>query len=937
LRGPCAVGWWNGSLNPLSGRAQDLISGNDGAFYYGATNTIAPYTGSTSNSYVGSTGFYFNGTNTPAHDGYPDYASKIELADPPQLQLTNSFTIETWIKPIVQSNSAWFPERQEQIFFRGDNRACHAPYCFFLEQTGPDSFDLNLQVQSATNDTCGVILETGDQPLHADGDWHHIAAVFEVNVPWTNNPPWPTNQMRMYLDGQLLTNVFLEDPAYVQIIDTSYTGQTPFGAIDPGFSPGVTIGNRSRSDASEPYRGFLDEVTVYARALTDPEIAAIAAAGSSGKSDLPNVPPALSLAKMRVSVDGFQLGEGNGDNGHWTVQTVQFTALRTNSLLTLQSLLPGTLLDNVTLYEVPQDLYYLPEESLSALVGEDTFGVWTLQIWDSRTGLTLTNSQLVQWQVNFSLAPSNPPPVITLEHGVTYTNSIPAHSAQYFIVPVPLWATYATNFLQFAEQAHTTTPRPVRMYYNPTNYPNAADLQLLGPATPDMLTLSTNGTPKLAIGQPYYLVLTNPNPVGVTFAVQVAFDLTTLNLCQTLQSNVVGAAGIPRYFQFDVPVNPAAPGLPPQAVSFWLSGARSNLNVVFSTHLPLPTLNDFDYISQQPSTNDEIVMLVTNTTPFPIQTNRWYVGVYNTTATNVTFDAEACYKTAYPLIIPLTNAVPFEASSNINAFAVAPPGPPQWLFFDFRIPYNAPGVLFELYNLSGDADLVLQRDVPPTMAPYFDVSSYTGTNAEQIVLRTDPARHSSVYVPDLRGHWYLGVYNNEETNVAYNIRATLPDGYRLLSSARPILQTYTLLPQGLLVSWNSIIGESYFVQYSPLTDPPVWTNIGYVVATTPLSTFLAPLYASGGMIRIAQVADFRPLLKIQTATNNSVRLSWPVYFQGFSLQYKNGIMGPWANLTTAPPAPFTAFPYPPAVQETNEWAAYDIGTNSVPKFYRLFK
>ena len=41
LRGPCAVGWWNGSVDPLSQRAQDLISGNNGAFLNGATNVTA--------------------------------------------------------------------------------------------------------------------------------------------------------------------------------------------------------------------------------------------------------------------------------------------------------------------------------------------------------------------------------------------------------------------------------------------------------------------------------------------------------------------------------------------------------------------------------------------------------------------------------------------------------------------------------------------------------------------------------------------------------------------------------------------------------------------------------------------------------------------------------------------------------------------------------
>ena len=91
--------------------------------------------------------------------------------------------------------------------------------------------------------------------------------------------------MRLYLDGQLLTNVFLSDPVF-GALNTSFTGESPFGALDPAFSPGVTIGNVSRYDNSEPFCGYLDELTVYARALTGPEIAAIAAAGTRGKADL---------------------------------------------------------------------------------------------------------------------------------------------------------------------------------------------------------------------------------------------------------------------------------------------------------------------------------------------------------------------------------------------------------------------------------------------------------------------------------------------------------------------------------------------------------------------------------------------------------------------------------------------------------------------------
>ncbi len=224
-------------------------------------------------------------------------------------------------------------------------------------------------------------------------------------------------------------------------------------------------------------------------------------------------------------------------------------------------------------------------------------------------------------------------------------------------------------------------------------------------------------TPPLVIGQSYYLALTNPNPVAVTFGLGVWFDITTLANCQMTMS-VVGPAGIPRYLQFDVPTNGLPSTATPQQVAFWLTGANSNLTVVLSEHLPLPDLDHYDYISQQPCTNDEIVMVLTNSTPFPIQTNRWYVGVFNTTATNVTFAAQACVNLNSPVIIPLTNGVPFVAPTPGSLFA-APPGPPQRFFFDFFISDAVPGVLFELYNLSGDADLVLQREVPPAHGALF--------------------------------------------------------------------------------------------------------------------------------------------------------------------------------------------------------------------------
>ena len=76
---------------------------------------------------------------------------------------------------------------------------------------------------------------------------------------------------------------------------------------------------------------------------------------------------------------------------------------------------------------------------------------------------------------------------------------------------------------------------------------------------------NTAPAPFLVQGQPYYLTVTNPNPVAVTFAYGVWFDIVTLTNCMP-QSNYVWQAGIPRYFQFSVPTN----ALPPRvSVGGW--------------------------------------------------------------------------------------------------------------------------------------------------------------------------------------------------------------------------------------------------------------------------------------------------------------------------------------------------------------------------------
>jgi hypothetical protein len=315
-------------------------------------------------------------------------------------------------------------------------------------------------------------------------------------------------------------------------------------------------------------------------------------------------------------------------------------------------------------------------------------------------------------------------------------------------------------------------------------------------------------------------------------------------------------------------------------------------------------------------------MVLTNSTPFPIQTNRWYVGVFNSAATNVPFMAQACYATNLPVIIPLTNDVPFVA--DFASPFVAPPGPPRQFFFSFTITNSTRAVLFELYNLSGSADLVLQRDVPPGMAPYFAVSEKTGSNTEQIVLRT------RFDLQDLRGTWYLGVNNKDSTNVAYTIRAELQNN-ALLISALPLQVGISFLSpnRGLLLNWYSVVGERYFVQFSPDLNPPInWVTVQTNVATTTTTTYLTPPIPTIGsgfwrVIQAVSVPPSSPPLNIQVWTNGLLRISWPTLYPGYRLQYEIGLFSNvWFDDT-----------YPVTIEGT-EFVVYEPIVNP-PRYYRL--
>ena len=98
------------------------------------------------------------------------------------------------------------------------------------------------------------------------------------------------------------------------------------------------------------------------------------------------------------------------------------------------------LLDNFVLTWVPTnnyDLYYLPEQSLDTLQGENAYGQWQLEIQDDRAGATNPAPSLVSWQLRFNFN-YTPPTIPTLTNGQAVGNNIvPPGGIAYYEVIVP--------------------------------------------------------------------------------------------------------------------------------------------------------------------------------------------------------------------------------------------------------------------------------------------------------------------------------------------------------------------------------------------------------------------------------------------------------------------------------------------------------------------
>gem|GEM_PF-1882146 len=279
---PSLVGWWSGD-----GNANDIAGTNNGILQGGATAGVAGMVASA---------FNFDGTN-----------NFVQIADSVVLKPTN-LTIEAWVRFSGLDSAGNATVGQQYIVFKQNTLGSNFEG-YDLSKSRVAGNDFFVFRVSSSSGLGAVAIATN--PITA-GVWYHVAGVRGSNF------------IQVYVNGQIHAQTAVSFPQN-------------YGTLPLYFgSSGQTFWDRK-------FRGTLDEVSLYNRALSPTEIASVYSAGASGKCKGVNITtqPQSQNAMIGSNVTFSVAATGFGSLGYrWRFNGTNVPGV-TNSVLTLTNVQPA--------------------------------------------------------------------------------------------------------------------------------------------------------------------------------------------------------------------------------------------------------------------------------------------------------------------------------------------------------------------------------------------------------------------------------------------------------------------------------------------------------------------------------------------------------------------------------------------------------------------
>jgi hypothetical protein len=293
-------------------------------------------------------------------------------------------------------------------------------------------------------------------------------------------------------------------------------------------------------------------------------------------------------------------------------------------------------------------------------------------------------------------------------------------------------------------------------------------------------------------------------------------------ICDTVTpTNATGGIGV-NYYSFDVTGDMLQ-------VSFQVLGASGNVDLYAQYGLCFQNRDTFSldtvnasYASTNAGTDPELLCIGRGTQPFPLRNGTWYLAVVSRETNDIDFCVVA--KALYS-----TNVTSLGNNAGLIFSGLRPPG--QIDYYRFTASPGAVQVNFEVYNITNNADLYVDKDFCPTNITDFTYSSTNPSNtAELIVVATN-----SVPKPLTPGDWFLAVYVPAGGNATYTVRVTEVLGSQIIRLTNGLPYANYVPPLGAITNFSvqyyvyqvtPYAVRAQFEVLSPSSDVNLFANLG---------------------------------------------------------------------------------------------------------------